>query len=304
MRKELKELTEASLFLALYTVLLTINQFILAGNFDIFIVLFIGVIVFYHYLKYQNIKYLLMFGITFVMISLLLSSISTMVFAVPMVLVGFIFAYFYIRKINKYFPIIIAGSVLACSEFIASIFILPFFGFKIETMIMEINEIFNLFSFFNFKMPDILFLLIFSLVLTGFMQSLLIYLLIENLIYRFNDLKNYNYKSGLLHYQNPLLANLLLIILILTYIFQNNLNNGIIYMITVMVFAISLINLTFFAYMFLEYYVNSFFKSKKIFLLFFIISLMMNYVIIVYALIGYLSLLKLERKYKWKNLKD
>lgn len=297
MKKSIKELTEASIYLSIYAAIASIDRYFFGSFLDVVVTILISLIMFVHYIKYRNFKYVVMFCIGFLFVGFLISSVTTLVFTIPMVIVGYVFSYFYINKKSKYFPIIISGTILGVYEFFSSFYIMPIFGYKFETIIKEMTEIVELFSsLLPFQM---LFLIITAIVLTGYVQALIIYMVIDIIFARIETLKVYDYNLKSNNYHNIFIANLFLIILITSYIFQNASNNDIIYMIATVFFVVSLLDLNFFAFIFIKDYIPK--KMKMIFPIVFVLSLTIPHIVFLNALIGYLSLTKILRIFKWKN---
>lgn len=306
MNKSIKELTEAAMMLALFIVIAIIDRYLLANFFDIYLVLLESIIVFMHLMKYKNKQYVLMFVFGFILMSFLIQSIVPMVYAIPAALIGYLYALFYQKRMDKKYATILSGSIMAIYELVAVFLILPIFGQSVESFMQSYESVYQSVASFRPQLTLIpsTFLLVVIEVVFAYLQVLCLSMGIEIVLKRFKQFKGFSFQKSEQNYRNSLLANLSIACIILVYIFQSKLNNDMIYILVTTLAVVCAVNLSIFGIIYILQVMRYLKQQRFNLLVGMVYVFLMPISLLLTLVVGYLSLTNTLRIDTWKNLKN
>lgn len=293
-----KKMTQGAMMLAIFGALVLIDR-ITAFLFTELVVLVVPIIVIMYSAMYST-KDGIVLSVGIAILSFILGNLYTsyLIFVPAGVITGVLYSYFLNKNCNKSLLLFIAIISYVACEVLVCLVIYPLLGMPLATQLKELSEVFNQMSqaggmdyqlVFNQMGINFTVLLtivfIFSTVLTGAMEGVIIHLMSIFLLKRFKikDVENtniYNIKP------NPILAYVSFLSLFSLFLNRYFTNETVKY-VSIVVSILGLIVLLFYGYLFLTIY-GKLVMKKNIGTIVVILSLFIPAILVAVIIVGFL----------------
>ncbi|MDO4940187.1 MAG: DUF2232 domain-containing protein [Erysipelotrichaceae bacterium] len=293
-----KKMTQGAMMLAIFGALVLIDR-ITAFLFTELVVLVVPIIVIM-YSAMHTVKDGIILSVGILILSFILGNLYTsyLVFVPVGVVTGILYSYFLNKNCNKSLLLFVAIITYVACEILVCLVIYPLLGMPFASQLQELSEVFNQMSQAGginyqsvFEQMGVNFtvlltiMFIFSTILTGAMEGVIIHLLSIFLLKRFKikDVENtniYNIKP------NPVLAYISFLSLFSLFL-NRYFTNDVLKYISIVVSMFGLIVLLFYGYLFLTIY-GKLVMKKNIGTIVVLLSLFIPAILVAVIIIGFL----------------